>query len=208
VIPRARHLYERLAELCEYPSPDLCAMAEDCRAAFAGRHAEANLLLGDFAAKVAALDVCELEELYTRVFDLNPARCLDLGYQIFGETYKRGAFLVKMKEATRAHGVDPGVELHDHLPVTLRLLARLGPDDAPRALVSEVVLPAIAKLLGTFTDDDGGGYRSLLEAIERVLMADFGVDHVDLPRDPEAPRNGAGRSLPMFPGFNPPPERM
>jgi nitrate reductase delta subunit len=202
----APHPYELLAELLEYPEPDLLDAAERCQRALAGRGPEVAALLTRFAAAVAGKDGDELEELYARTFDLNPARCLDLGYQVFGETYRRGSFLVKMKGATSRHGVDPGVELADHLPIVLRLIPRLSPEDEPRDLVSEVVVPALNKVLSSF-EDEGGGYRMLLEATLRVLMIDFGVEHVaSLPAGLDGGGSG-GRHLPVFPGFNPPSER-
>lgn len=91
-------------------------------------------------------DVRDLEERYAAVFDFNPARTLDLGYQLFGETYKRGVFLVMMKESVLAHEIDTGSELPDHLPSVLRLLADLAPEEEPRELAEEVILPAVEKI--------------------------------------------------------------
>ncbi len=204
------HPYEMLAELCEYPAPGLIAAAERCRAAIGPRDAAAAQLLADFAADVAALDASELEELYAQTFDMNPERCLDLGYQIFGETYKRGAFLVKMKDAVASHGVSPGVELHDHLPVVLRLMPRLADGEHADELAGEVVLPAIEKVLRTFGADEGG-YRRVLEAVKRVLMSDYGIATVEPayidPTAGERAVSSGGKRLPVFPGFNPPSER-
>lgn len=205
---RGAHLYEQLAELLGYPSGSLVGAAERCRAAIAGQSPAAAEALATFAADVAGLGPSELEELYARTFDLNQTRCLDLGYQLFGETYKRGSFLVKMKEAVSAHGVSAGVELPDHLPVVLCLLPRLAEGEEPRELVGEVVLPVVEKLIRTFTDEDGG-YRALLQAIKFVLMADYGIAKVAPPPALAAERGGpeGGKRLPMFPGFNPPSER-
>jgi len=199
--------YRLFSELIAYPTADLLASAERCRALIAGRSPAAAGSLDGFISAIRGRSRSELEELYARGFDLNPTRCLDLGYQIFGETYKRGSFLVKMKEAARAHGVDPGTELPDHLPVVLRLLPLLGPEEDPVELGTEVVLPVIEKLLKSFEDDEGG-YRSLFRALEQLMLGDYGIE-VAPPLPFAAPRDGEGapRKLPMFPGFNPPTER-
>lgn len=204
---REVHTYELFARLLEYPRTPLAAAARVCAERVSGRSiaAATRLLLFERVARETELD--EMEERYAAVFDLSPARTLDLGYQLFGETYKRGVFLVKMKEAVRAHGVDAGSELADHLPVVLRLLAVLSSEDDPRGLVAEVILPSIEKIIRTF-DDDGQGYRDVLISLKAALMDDWGIDRVELPPCAESPLAGGGKRLPMFPGFNPPSERV
>ncbi len=198
-------LYPLLAALLSYPGEDLLATAEQARTALQTSHSEASELVARFAAEVAGRSSWENEELYARLFDLAPTRCMDLGYQVFGETYRRGGFLVKMKAAAVAHGISAGVELFDHLTVALRLLPRLDDAEEPYDLVNEVMVPVVHKLLATF-EDDGGGYRHLFEAVLSVLMADY---HIDTPaalpaQRPDAAPDGSSkdaRRLPMFPGF-------
>jgi nitrate reductase delta subunit len=195
---------EDLASLLEYPKSGLLSIASSCSSALESSVPDTAAAIRRFAEVIGQLDQNQREEAYAQTFDLNPARCLDLGYQIFGETYKRGAFLVKMKQTVAAHDVACGAELWDHLPVVLRLLPRLRGDEDAGALVSEVVLPAVEKILRTF-DDDLFGYRSLLEGLKTALMVDFGITHVEPPRSAElAESEGRGRRLPMFPGFHPP----
>jgi nitrate reductase molybdenum cofactor assembly chaperone NarJ/NarW len=166
--------YDALAELLDYPQPDLADAAER-----AG--------LSDFAAWAAGVDARELEEVYTRTFDLSAPCCLELGWHLFGETYKRGEFLVRMTVAARAHGVVPGTELADHLAVVLRLLGRLGPDEDARGLVEEAVLPAIEKMIAAVADNP---YRGLLAAVETRLRADFELPFVAKQEPP--------RRLPLY----------
>ncbi|MFO0758303.1 MAG: hypothetical protein U0359_17555 [Byssovorax sp.] len=202
-------IYPLLSALIGYPNPATRGDAEACLALLDDRHPDAAVSLRGFLATIAGRSLPELEEAYARIFDLNPSRCLDLGYQIFGETYKRGAFLVKMKAATEEHGVDPGSELFDHLTATLILLPRLGAGDDPEELAVEIMLPVIDKVLRTFEEDEGG-YRSLLRAVELVMMRDYGVTkiaEIPAPSPVSASSDHGGRKLPMFPGFSPPTER-
>jgi nitrate reductase assembly molybdenum cofactor insertion protein NarJ len=53
----------------------------------------------------------EYEELYTKTFDVQPICYLDLGYVIFGEDYKRGAFLLHMQEEQQKVNNDCGTDL-------------------------------------------------------------------------------------------------
>lgn len=198
-------LYRLLADLLDYPTAALAGAAVQAVSESRERCPAAAPALLAFERHVAGRDVRDLEERYAAVFDFSPARALDLGYQLFGETYKRGVFLVKMKDAVRAHSIDPGAELPDHLPVVLRLLAALSPEEEPGALVEEVILPAVEKVLRSF-EDDAGGYRSALSAVKAALMSSYGVAHVEPPRPAESPA-ATGRKLPVFPGFHPPTER-
>ena len=204
------HTYKLLAELCEYPTSRTPATAKLCAMFLEDRCPEAATHLRALLREVERADVRELQERYSAVFDFAPTRTLDLGYQLFGETYKRGVFLVLMKEISASHGIDPGAELPDHLPNVLRLLADLSAEEEPRELADEVILPCVEKILRTF-EDDGGGYRAALSAVKSLLMADFGITRVEPPRSPDEPPSGAeprGRKLPVFPGFSPPSERV
>lgn len=200
-----KHTYELFAELLEYPATPPAEAARLCAERVSGRSLAAATAMLLFERRVKETSAKEAEERYASVFDFSPARTLDLGYQLFGETYKRGVFLVKMKQVTSAHGIDAGCELADHLPVVLRLLAVLTPKEEPKELADEVILPSVEKILRTF-EGEGEGYRWVLEALKATLMSDFGIDHVELPRTAEAPVETGGKRLPMFPGFHPPSE--
>jgi len=198
--------YELLAELLEYPGVEVLAIAERCRTIFAKRSPEASAEVESFEAYAASVDSEQLEELYARTFDFNPPAALDLGYQLFGESYKRGIFLVKMQREAAAHDVDTRSELPDHLPVVLRLVSRLRDDEDPRSLVDEVVLPTTFKVLSTFAErEKANPYCALLRATIAILKADFDIDVIrELPREIEMPTDGhrdGKRRLDVLPGF-------
>ncbi len=202
------HPYDLLAELLEYPRGGVVAVAERCRTLLARRSPEASAEVETFEAFVAGIDERELEELYARTFDLNPPAALDLGYQLFGESYKRGIFLVKMQRAVLDHGIDPGSELCDHLPLVLRLVARLRDDEDPRSLVDEVVLPTTLKILKTFAEENP--YCALLRAVLAALQGDFEITNIrELPReiafpDPDDGFRDGKRRLDVLPQSQPP----
>lgn len=195
----AAYLYDSFARLLEYPRAGTAARAEACAEALADHYEEAAREVRAFATFARGVAQHELEETYVRTFDLNPSATLDLGFQIFGESYKRGIFLVKMTMAARARRIDPGSELADHLPVVLRLLAHLEEADDPRSLVEEVILPATLKIAGTLnaTPDAGAGagvapYASLLRAVLSILRIDFAVEKIrELPRLMDGPPGAA-----------------
>ena len=61
-----------------------------------------------FVKSVDGMALRDLEELFTRTFDINPQCTLELGWQLYGEDYNRGAFLVRMRELMREKGVEEG----------------------------------------------------------------------------------------------------
>lgn len=178
-----------LAEVLAYPGPDLVVVAERCRAALAPAYPAAAAGVEAFLDWAAGADPSEREELYTRTFDLHPPHCLEVGYQLFGESYKRGAFLVKVGAAVQALGVERGSDLSDHLAVLLRLLPRLEPGPA-RDLVDEAVLPALARVVAAFagTGEAQLPYRRLLEGTLAVLQAAYAVETIrPVPQELQAP---------------------
>ena len=170
------HRYQLLAFVLGYPGPGTAAEAAECSAALRPHSSGAAARVERLATFAASADPRALEELYARTFDFTPARTLDLGFQLFGETYKRGMFLVKMQEALRVYGIDGGRELPDHLPSLLRLLAVLPPGPA-RELADEVLLPATSKLLAAFEGEENP-YRAALEAVVALLQADFAITEI------------------------------
>ena len=120
----------------------------------------------------AGLGVSELEELYTRTFDINPVCSLETGWHLFGEDYNRGAFLVRMRGLLRQHGIEEGAELPDHLESALRVLAVMDAGDAAD-MAREFILPAVLKMRTPFKEGDNP-YGAVLAEVERFLRATYG----------------------------------
>ncbi len=163
---------DTLADLLAYPGPD---HAERVAAA----HALLDELEPAIGAAVAPLDAwCrehdqgEIEELYTRCFDLNPSCALELGWHLYGEDYDRGAFLVTVRDLMRRHGVEETGELPDHVTHILRLIPRLEEDEAGR-FARRQALPALARVRSAFGDANHP-YVTLVAGAERALAGRFG----------------------------------
>lgn len=130
---------------------------------------ECSADLGPLAEFVRRVDVGELQERYTRTFDGTTTRALELGWHLFGESYSRGAFLVRMRQLLCECGVFETHELPDHLGCVLAVLAR-SPENVCAALVQGSVLPAIDKLLAGFEDKEDP-YRRMLQGLRHYLDA-------------------------------------
>ena len=64
-----------------------------------------------FAEATCDLEPGELEELYTRTFDNVAERSLEVGWQLFGENYARGALMVRFRDLMRRYEVEEHTEL-------------------------------------------------------------------------------------------------
>lgn len=158
-------LHDEVADLLTYPGPVAVAAVRDKITAVAAalpgatEHLEAITKLVDDGAPG------ELEETFCRTFDNNADRALEVGWQIWGENYDRGAFLVRMREMMRATGVAESTELPDHLSHVLRVLGRLDPEEAHKFVIS-TVLPAVRKTRDGFKGEE----NPYLGVVETALL--------------------------------------
>ena len=123
-------LFDLLARLLSYPGGEYAHAVRACQQLLGEQQPAQSSSLARFAAYVQDTPVEELEELFTRTFDLNPVCCLEVGWQLYGEDYNRGSFMVKMRQLLRSHGVAETIELPDHLANLLPLLGRMESEEA------------------------------------------------------------------------------
>lgn len=165
-------LYSRLASLFEYPDADYALRVSDCLETMRSQHREAAALCERFHADICGLNTGELQELYTQNFDLNPTCALEVGWHLYGEDYHRGAFLVKMRQQMRDHGLSESSELPDHLSNALRLLDRLEPDEAA-AFAGEYLLPALDRMRAACPEEHRQAFAALLQSAFLLLESRY-----------------------------------
>ena len=172
-------IYDLFADLLAYPTPDLIHQAQACIKELRPTHPDQNRrgfpeaasALEKFSLALEQRPLEQIEELYTTTFDMQPVCYPYIGYQLFGESYKRGAFMAQLNEAYRALGYSAGQELPDHLSVALRFLSldsanREG--DFCQALLNEGIAPALGKMRQAFGESENP-YASLLTALQLAL---------------------------------------
>lgn len=159
--PTTVKVYELLAHLIDYPTPDLLSQVRDCAAVLKGRSRAARHMV-QFRQFVEQTASSKLEELYAATFDLKPVCYPYIGYQLFGDTYKRGELLARLNARYRENGFLVQAELPDHLGVILRYLARTWDAD----LVTEGMIPSLERMIEQL---ESNPYRDLLRAILAVL---------------------------------------
>lgn len=157
--------FSLLASLLEYPAPGAARRIEEARAALAAEVPAAAQALAPFADFARGCAPARLEEVFAELFDFNPACAPELGWHLYGEDYKRGAFLVRMRRWMRELGVAEDAELPDHLIHVLEVYSKL-PQPQAAELSQTKILPALAKMRAAAA---GNPYDFVLAAVEAFV---------------------------------------
>jgi nitrate reductase assembly molybdenum cofactor insertion protein NarJ len=196
--------YEHLAKLFDYPGRDYPTWVQSVYDLLKGRYVLAAAEIDAFAGVLPtdgepftpeALD--EVQEIFTRSFDVQAITTLGISYVMFGDDYKRGEMLVNLNRELRDAGIDPGTELSDHLPSVLRLIARWEDRELAAEFVGEILHPTLQMRIEEFgarridarnhlyrkhyktlivsSVERGTMFREPLSAVLEVLKADFGL---------------------------------
>lgn len=161
-------IFSALAELLGYPSEEYHRHLKSTAALLRTTQPEAAALLDEYARQIDGQSAQELEEVYTRTFDINPVCCLEAGWHIHGDNYDRGDFLVRMRGHLRDLGVEEGEELPDHLTHVLPVIGRLD-EEAAADLAAGTVAPALDKMIAGLSGKQSP-YEQLLMAVRQVLL--------------------------------------
>lgn len=157
-------IYGLLAQALGYPRPGLL---EELRAGLAGLgKVPGRDGLAAFIKKIGRLSLAEWEELATATLDLNPAAAPYVGFQVWGESYPRGAFMAQLRRAMAELDVDPGGELPDHLAPILRYLAAT---DQSLPELPDHVQTAVGKMIAILREKERG--NPYIHVYEAVLAA-------------------------------------
>jgi nitrate reductase delta subunit len=153
-----------LAETLRYPAPGQLERLEQGRLALPSGGVQQALEA--FLLEVRALSLAEWEELYTRTWDLDPVVAPYVGFQVWGEDYRRGSFMSALHRAYEAADLEPESELPDHLLPLLRYLDQVEP---PLPEVSEHFGPALERMRAVMQKrDPRNPYRHVLEGVREA----------------------------------------
>lgn len=142
------------ADILDYPAPGLEGKASECAALVRGVQPQAAALLESFRSFAEETGIGKLQEVYSGFFDLNSICHPYVGYQLFGENYKRSIFLVELKKSYRASGFESDAsEIPDRLSIVLRYAAQNDGEDVD-ALLNKGLLPALERMT-TKPETDG-----------------------------------------------------
>lgn len=166
-------LLDLFAALLEYPASEMDEQAAQLFDQLTPLFPESAEALEKFVRMPDQLSLEQMRELYTVTFDMQPVCYPYVGYHLFGESYKRGAFMAQLNEAYRNLGYSAGGELPDHLSVILRFLAF----DADtyrgefcQTLIHSGVMPALEKMLKVFDAESENPYFGILSSLHLFLV--------------------------------------
>ncbi|GAB4370866.1 MAG: hypothetical protein Kow0042_13270 [Calditrichia bacterium] len=171
-----RRLYAYLADFLEYPTVEIFHKARIFSPHQSSLPHAAQEHLQKFFAQLKTHTLQELEEIYTRTFDLQMVCYPYVGYHLFGESYKRGAFLAELKARFTKYQFSEGNELPDHLAVLLRFLSIFSDEEERMALIEDALIPALTPMLKPFVSESDL-YKFLLTAILIILKAEIRDEH-------------------------------
>lgn len=158
------------AELLTYPTPRLENQARTCLTLLAVDFPEAAQYMQTFRERTQTIPTGRMEEIYTGTFDVNPTCFIYAGYMMFGESFKRGKFMVRLQEEYRTYGFDRGDELPDHMAVLMRFLSTVDVRDPfVQSLIDDCLMQVLEKMIAGFNIDGDNPYLPLLMAIAGVL---------------------------------------
>ncbi len=216
--------YEHLARLFDYPQRDYPVWVQSVYDQLAGRYILAAAEIETFATQLPTQgeafspeELDEVQEIFTRSFDVQSITTLSVGYVMFGDDYKRGELLVNLNRELRDVGIDCGTELPDHLPNVLRLIARWDDRDLATEFVEEILHPAIEQMIEEFgvrrmeakdklyrkhyktliasSAERGTMFREPLAALLSVLKQDFHLSELVPPEKDNDFLGAIGREL-------------
>ena len=166
-------LYDLFADLLQYPTLATSLNAGHCYERLQHFQPDVASLLESFYQATEQRSLEQMQELYTVTFDMQPVCYPYLGYQLFGESYKRGAFMAQLNEAYHTIGYSAVQELPDHVAVVLRYLgldSTNRQNDFCQALINEGLIPAMEKMLKVFGEGSENPYFGLLSALHLFLV--------------------------------------
>lgn len=158
---------DALSRLFTYPNEQTLEAAELLYVALADELPEAAAEASAFGKFVDAHEPWEVEEAFTRTFDVNPACALEIGWHLFGEEYARGTMLVRMREELRKYGIAESSELTDHITHVLAVIAAMPADEAER-FVGACVGPAVEKMRRAL-EGNGSPYGHVINCLSAFI---------------------------------------
>lgn len=167
-IPGRADVLALSAVLLGYPDEGFWALADDIGTSVRDLPpSPAATHLAEFWAALSALTPAQAQQQYVEAFDLRRSSALYLSYYLHGDTRRRGAALLAIKQRYRACGFTPPEdELPDHLPLVLEFAARAGTGAGEGVLRSH---RAGVELIRRSLRERRSPYVAVLDAVGAVL---------------------------------------
>ncbi|MBK9144043.1 MAG: molecular chaperone TorD family protein [Candidatus Melainabacteria bacterium] len=161
-----------LAALLEYPGESFFEDAERVAVILQENRPRAAASIRKFLANTGEKNpkdpVSEMEELFTRTFDIAPIVCPYITAHIYGdENFDRGRLMSALSSKFLERGFAPGAELPDHIAVLLRFAPYL--DEEELTELSELCLRQPIAAMTDSLRDAGSPYLYVFEALQTTI---------------------------------------
>lgn len=154
-------LLSKLACLFDYPTEKYFSQASECMELIREQQPDAVEVFEPFLDYVRGMSISGLEESFSYMFDLSPVCTLEIGWHLFGEDYRRGQYMAKMRRELVIAGIEETHELPDHLTHSLLLLDAMSPQDS-EYFASACVIPGMEKMVEGFEKQESA-YKNLVD---------------------------------------------
>ena len=165
--PKSRAL-AAIAPLLQYPRADYAARAAECKGMIELFYPAAGKCMAEFCAAIADKPLTELEELYTRTFDMAPLCTPYITTYLYGEeNFERGALMTQLAERYAQSNFDLNGELPDHIAVILEFAPHFSPEELSELI--EYCLSSPLEKMCTTLKDAGSMYYFLMKTALAIL---------------------------------------
>lgn len=161
------NLLTLFSEILSYPTDQYPKMVGACRRRLEQTDRTAATSMMDFEQSLSGRSLEQMQEGFIQTFDLNPICALEVGWQLFGDNYDRGEFLVKVRQELLRHGIRESCELPDHLTHLLLLVDQMESREGAE-VVERFILPAVRKMLAGM-EGKSSPYENVLKSLVRYL---------------------------------------
>jgi nitrate reductase molybdenum cofactor assembly chaperone len=167
------------SDVLSYPNKETINKSEALYQELVNLDAASAEVFLPFVKALQSMDLAAAEELYTLTFDIQAPCSLDLGYVLFGEDFKRGAFLVNVSAMQKESNPDMvSSELADHLPNVLILHSKMPEEGLKNDFTQKLIMPGIDKMLQSFNGDiqQSNIYARVLLCLKNYFSRDYKMD--------------------------------
>ena len=143
------HHYAQLSKLFEYPDEEYINYVNEVKEALAIEYPLASNELEEFL-KLLPTGTYDIQELYTKSFEVQAITSLEIGYVLYGDEYTRGEILANLSDEHKNVNNALDGELADHLGNVLRLIPKMQDIPVRDDLVKLMLGPAIEIMMDEY----------------------------------------------------------
>ncbi len=189
--------YTLIADIFRYPDEHYKENVARCEELMINSYPEIYKTAAPFFDFVRKTNPQEIEYVFGKTFHIQAICYLDLGYVLFAEDYKRGDFLVKVKNEQEKVNNDCGIELADNLPNVLTLMTLFEDHDFREEFAERILYVALQKMLEEFEAsrsilkdkvrmkkqrviimqdlENVNSYSFIIDALCKIVKSDFNI---------------------------------